>query len=384
MYDQIASLAGDAEQLFEAIARRLAAERKFHELFDARLAQSRHRLGLPLDQSGDLDDLPEPVRSELEAAYLQACREAGQLLLDAGRFREAWMYLRPAGEKNLVRESLERVVPKDDRMEELIQVALHEGVAVQRGLGWMLGHYGTCNSITTFEGLAPRLEIADQQACAAVLVRHLHNELLRNVRAHVEQREGAPPATNRLAELITGRDWLFENDNYHTDTSHLAAVVRFARLLEEPAAVELALDLVEYGRRLAPQLQYPGDPPFEDLYASHRLLFLATLGRQVDEAIDFFRQQAETLPLEEHGTAAIETCLVLLVRVGRPLEALETYAALVPTDVSLSPYAPSLLELARRSRDWDTYLRIMRDRDDVVGYAIGQLESQPATAATRT
>jgi hypothetical protein len=149
--------------------------------------------------------------------------------------------------------------------------------------------------------------------------------------------------------------------------------VRLARLSVEPSAVELALDLAEYGGRLAPQLQYPGDPPFEDAYASHRLLFQSTLGRQTDEAVEYFGSRAATASNQEEGTAAVETYLVLLCRADRAAEALSAYAKMVPAGVSLSPYAPSLLDMARQSGDWDRYLEITRCRDDVVGYAIGQV-----------
>ena len=67
--------------MLECLAKELASAGKFHELFDARLMQSRRRLGLPLDRRGSLDELPEPLRTKTEAAYLDACREVGQLLL---------------------------------------------------------------------------------------------------------------------------------------------------------------------------------------------------------------------------------------------------------------------------------------------------------------
>lgn len=374
MFDKIASLADDADKLFEELAQQLVAAGKFHELFDARLVQSRHRLALSIDKAGNLDDLPEPTRSDVEQAYLSACREVGQLLLEKGRFQEGWMYLRPAGEKTLVRESLERAIPDENSIEELIQVALHEGVAVERGLGWMLGHYGTCNSITTFEGIAGSLEQNDQRACAVVLLRHLHAELLGNVRAHVERVEGRPPEETSLTTMVADRGWLFDNDSYHVDTSHLGSVVRFSRLLEDPSALELALELTEYGRRLDRKLQYPGDPPFADPYTSHRLLFLATLGREVEAALDFFAQQAKETSVEEFGSGAIETYLILLNRTQQYHKALVTYNELVSTTTSLSPFAPTALNLARKSGDWDLYLEIMRNRGDLVGYAMGHLQ----------
>ena len=76
-----------------------------------------------------------------------------------------------------------------------------------------------------------------------------------------------PPAVARVfIEAITGRDWLFDDGNYHIDVSHLAAVVRFARFLPpESAGLPVVLELCEYGKRLSPQFQFPADPPFDDV-----------------------------------------------------------------------------------------------------------------------
>ena len=377
MFDELRQFAHDADALFDAVARRLVEAGKLHELFDLRLMQSRRRLGLPLDRRGSLDELPEPLRTQTETAYLEACREVGELFVEAGKYREAWMYFRPTGDRGPVADALSHAIPTDDNIEELIQVALHEGVAAKRGFGWMLGHYGTCNSITTLEGLAGSLSPADQQQCAATLVRHLHKELSANVRAHIERQEGQPPPSEAtLSELMADRPWLFANESYHVDTSHLSSTVRFARLLTDPAAVRLALELTEYGRRLSRSLQFPGEEPFVDVFPSHRLFLAATLGESVDEAVRFFRRKAEEVSIEEEGTGAVEAYLILLVRLGRHAEALAEIARLVPEDVALSRYAPSMLELARASGAWETYLKIAEARGDMVAYAAGLAESE--------
>ena len=58
----------------------LKQQKRFEELFDARLMQCRHRLGLPVVDQTDLEDLPEKVREKLEGEYLSVCREVGGLL----------------------------------------------------------------------------------------------------------------------------------------------------------------------------------------------------------------------------------------------------------------------------------------------------------------
>jgi hypothetical protein len=63
--------------------------------------------------------------------------------------------------------------------------------------------------------------------------------------------------------------------------------------------------------------------------------------------------------------------LILLTRIGRPGDALAAFAELVPRGQELSPHAPTLLELATASGDWDAYDRICQERDDMIGYAAG-------------
>ncbi len=217
----------------------------------------------------------------------------------------------------------------------------------------------------------------DLAACAAVLVRHLDRELRDNLASHIEHRESsAVPRDASIAQLIAGRDWLFESQAAHVDASHLAAVVRFARVLTDPRLVQSALALTEYGSRLDPMLQYPGDPPFEELYPAHRQFFRATLGTEPDAALDYFRERAEAADIENEGTAAVETLLVLLDRAGRPAEAIQAYEQLVPAGTHLTPYAPRLIDLAQLSGDWQRYETILRARNDPVGIAIGLLVRQ--------
>ncbi len=194
MFDDIASLAGDPERLLEQVARSLVSQGELHRLFDLRLLQERRRLGLALDRRTAIDDVEEPLRSQLEAAYVAACREVGELLLDAGRLREAWMYLRPAGDKLPVRKRLARITPDDQRVEELIELALFEAIDPERGYAWLLGRQGTCNAITTLGGLEGQLSVPDVRACAAVLVRHVYGELRGNLRGHLERLKPGTPS----------------------------------------------------------------------------------------------------------------------------------------------------------------------------------------------
>src|SRR5262245_23016584 len=98
--------AGGPDAVLNRLVENLRSEKKFHELFDARLMQSRRQLGLPAVLTTSIDELPEPTRTKVEDAYLDACREVGGLLLKEGQLREAWMYLRPTGDKSAVAAAL--------------------------------------------------------------------------------------------------------------------------------------------------------------------------------------------------------------------------------------------------------------------------------------
>ena len=154
-----------------AIGRPSARRRQYHELFDARLMEARHVQGLPVAVAGSLDDLAEPARTRMEDAYLAACREVGDLFLAAGRVREAWMYLRPVGDRQAVADAL-AAIPRDaENYEEIIEVALYEGVCPRSGFEYVLAHYGTCNAITLFDGQMHGRPKTDRQQVAALLVR---------------------------------------------------------------------------------------------------------------------------------------------------------------------------------------------------------------------
>ena len=127
------------------------------------------------------------------------------------------------------------------------------------------------------------------------------------------------------------------------------------------------------GASFAKDLQYPDQPPFEDLYRTHLLLFRATNGEAADSAIEYFREQADSVSTEYYGSSAIEAYLILLDRIGQHEQALEEYARLVPVESSLSAHSPSLLQLAERSGCWDRYFEICEQREDAVGYAAGLL-----------
>src|SRR5207244_212063 len=97
--------------------------------------------------------------------------------------------------------------------------------------------------------------------------------------------EGKPPTAQSVRELMAGRDWLFQDDFAHVDTSHLNAVVQMSTQLEPGPALDLARELCDYGRRISPRLRYPGDPPVENQAGDYAAL--AEMARDQGDPVHF-------------------------------------------------------------------------------------------------
>ncbi len=216
---------------------------------------------------------------------------------------------------------------------------------------------------------------AERRDVAQLLVHEIHKDLFQGVRDDVARQQGSAPTETTLAELVRDREWLFENDNYHVDATHLQSIVRFAIILDDAESLRMAIDLTEYGRRLGPAYQYPGRAPFEDTYPQHALFFQALLGERVDEAVAHFKQAAEDA-MDDQDATPIEVYLSLLHRLGRVGEAIDETARLLPPGRRMSDLAPSLQEMAQSSGEYDRLMKVSRDRNDLLGFAAGLLSKK--------
>jgi hypothetical protein len=367
---------GGAAAALSALAERLKQEKKYHELFEALKMRIRHELGLPiLPTEPGSDDLDERSRDALERGLVDACRRVGELLIADGKVREGYMYLRPVGDRAGAARLIADVDATDDNTEELIEVLLHEGVDTGRGFKLLLEQNGTCNAITLFDQIMHQRPRKDRQASARLLLDRLHSDLVANVKTDIARQEASQPAESTLEQLVADRDWLFQEGAYHIDTTHLAAVVRMSRVLEEPAELRKALDLTHYGRRLSPQLQYQGEEPFADQYPANALFYQALLGENVEEALKFFETKSKLLDPQAHGTGAIETYLELLSRLGRHKQALQEALTLMPANTPSVAYAPLLMDLCAKSGEFGQVLEFCKQRNDELGFAAALVAS---------
>lgn len=368
--------AGGTGALLTTAEQHLRGQQRYHELFEILKMKARQQLGLPLLHNESSDSLSEEDQRRLEDKLLETCRDVGLSLLRAGQIQDGWLYLRHLADHKLVLAEMAKVEVNEENLDQVLAVLLHEGLDTRRGYELVLEHYGTCNAITTMQSTLYGRGKHERQAAGRLLVEHVHAELVENVRGHIEREETNAPQHSRLGELIAGRDWLFAGGAYHIDTSHLSSTVQIAEELAEPSSLELALDLTRYGKKLDPELQYAGDPPFEDIYPSHEKFFAAQLGQDVDDALAFFQERAAATDAHQEGAHAIEVYIDLLARTGRTEEAIEATTAMIPTGIQTTGRAPSLYELSEQLGSFTRFQEICRDRSDLLGYVLSLHESK--------
>lgn len=377
--DQIYREAGPVA-LLDSLISTLDNQGRYRELLDALLLKARHELAMPIVMDGPLADLPEPGRTRYEERYVDALRLVGRKILDSGNIVAAWPYFRILGEKEAIAEALEAYEPGegDDRIGHLIDVAFQQGANPRRGFELILKHFGVCSAISSFEGLPADEPL--RATCARMLVRHLHDQLDQNVRAEIARRgQPLPDPGAPLLRLITGRPWLFADDAYHTDVSHLASVVRMAPLLTEPDALDQAIGLTDYGRNLSGMHRYEGPAPFERVYEDHAVYLRALRGQGVDAAIAHFREKLPAAGADGPSLDPTPAMVLvrLLTRLGRLDQAIEIAADHLADIPESELICPSLAQLSARSANARRMARSARDRGDLVAYATAKLLSTP-------
>ena len=375
IFDRLASHREDPTEMLDQMVEHFRKTRSPMELFEALKMRIRNQLGLPLVTSENEPSRPEDVERQLEVGLLDACREAGTMLIEDGKIGEGWMYLRPTGDSALAKRLISTVPITEENYDEMIQVLLHEGVDVARGYQAVLDQQGTCNSITLYEQALTNRSKEDQRAAAACLLDHLYAELLESVRGDIARREAPADENESLGEMLAKRRWILEDGGYHLDTTHLSSTVRIATTLNTPECLRKALELTQYGRRLHHQFQYPGDEPFVDFYPAYATFFSILLGENVDAGLKVFERKARSVDVAEQGTAAIETYVDLLDRVGRHQQAIDAAVELVPDALPPQRIVPMLIDIAERAkaagegRGYESILEYCKKHSDVLGYA---------------
>lgn len=375
IFERLSNFREEPTEMLDEMIQHFRQARQPMELFEALKMRVRNKLGLPLVSNDNEPTRQEDIERQLELGLLDACREAGTLLVEDGRIADGWMYLRPTGDTKLARRLIAQIEINDDNYDEMIQVLLHEGIDIARGYQAVIDHQGTCNSITLYEQTLANRSKTDRMAAASCLLNHLYDELRSLIRADIAQREAPADEQESISEMIEKRRWILEDGSYHLDTTHLASTVRIASVLEDPIQLRKAWELTQYGRKLNHQFQYPGEEPFVDFYPAYSTYYSVLLGENVDAGLKVFQRKARSTDVGQHGTAAIETYVDLLDRVGRHREAIENAIELVPDEIPPQRIVPLLLEIAAKdsgSGNQDAFVAILeycKKHGDILGYA---------------
>jgi hypothetical protein len=214
-----------------------------------------------------------------------------------------------------------------------------------------------------------------KQYCVGRLVRSLYNELRERVLADIERQEGkAPPHDARhptVRELIAGRAGLFADGFAHIDTSHLSSVVQMSVHLPPGEELNLARELCTYGERIPEHLRYNSDPPFDNLYRDYGVYLSILAGEHVEEGLAHFRAKADSADPETVGTYPAQVLVNLLLRLGRPKEALEVARRHLVNADPRHLSCPGVLELCARAGDYGAFAEVAREQGDPVHYLAG-------------
>ena len=358
---------GGAESGFDLLAKKLVEDKNYPLLFEVRVVEQRHKMGLPPLRVDGVDDIPSRHRDDYEETLAQAAREVGSLFLSDGDIPRAWPYFRAIGERELVCAAIEKLESAEDAV---IQMALEERVHPRKGFELLLGRYGICRAITYFEQYSDR---ETREQCIVLLVRTLHRELIESLqRAIVKRQPGMalPHLPDSVPELIRGRDWLFGDLDYYVDTSHLVAVIRFALDLADTEALRLAIELCEYGKHLSTQFKYRAEPPFDDVYVDHAAYLSALAGENVDACIQHFLAKVRASDLD---TTPAQVLVALLTRLKRYQEAIDISLEHLSQTAGEQLVCPTIPQLCQLAGDYARLKQLARERGDLLSFMAATL-----------
>jgi len=303
--------------------------------------------------------------------------------LEQGDIAQAYQYFRMLGELQPVTQALEKTtLPEGEDCQPLIELAFHHGVNTKRGFDWIVDRFGICSAITILGGQLNGPTFAHgpeaRDYCLARLAKALHDQLTERIRSDIVRKEGSAPETKSVPELLAGRDWLFDEDNYHVDTSHLSSVVHMCQPLSRPEDLQILRELCIYGQRLSPQFQNRGDPPFDDTYTDFGHFYNILAGEKAEEALAHFRAKADNPDPDYSTNFGAELLVNLLVRLDRPADALTAAKKYLATADERQLTCPSISELCRKINDYRTLAEVAKERGDPVHFVAGLIAASMA------
>lgn len=361
----------------DQLCQELREQKNYGSLFYALLMKKRHELGVSPVATGSNQDLPPGAHEPFEEGIRHAARTVGKLYLDEGSIPQAWAYFRMLGETEPVFEALDKIQPgQEEDSQPLIDIAFHQGVHPRKGFDWILNRYGICSAITTLGGGEVPFTPAVKGYCIKKLIHNLHAELVARLKAEITRKQGFEPTGKTIPELLAGRDWLFEDDCYHIDISHLSSVVQMSTQLEPCEDLKLSRELCAYGKKLSPRFQFHSDPPFENQYHDYDQYLAVLTGDDVDGGLAHFHKKADEADPDTIGTYPAEVLVNLLLRIGRPQEALAVARKHLASHGDARFSCPSIVDLCQQTGDYQTLAEVAQEQGNPVNFVAGMIAAK--------
>jgi hypothetical protein len=357
------------ESIFDFLEKQFRADKKYPHLFETLLMRKRREMGLPLIQTGPLD-LPDSQRRDYEESFVRAAREVGALYLADGNVPRAWPYFRAIGETAPVAAAIERIQEMEDAG-PIVEIAFYEKVHPVKGFELILNQYGSCRAISS---LMQYPGVEGREECLIILVRRLEAELLENLKRTIEQVEGQRPEAQSMSQLVSGRDWLFENHAYYIDTSHIQSALQMSIDSKNDETHRRALELAEYATHLSSMYQYAGQPPFEG-FGDYAVYFRTLLGISPEDGVQYFKNKLEAEDLDRVGNAA-QLVVNLLVRLGRQQEALDVFLKYLRQADPTQLTCPNAVQLCQMAGAYDRLKEVSLEDNDLLSFAAASLQGK--------
>ncbi len=379
LYDELEnSLSQDGpDAAIDKLCAALTEQQDFTGLFYALLMKKRFELGVSPIPTGPTAALPPEAHAAYESAIRDSGRQAGKLALEHGNIPAAWIFHRMVDEPEPIRQALEKIVPAQaENCQPLIDIAYHQGLNPQKGFDLALERLGICNAITLVGGHEFPHGPAVRDYCIKRLVRALHGELVERLAFAIEQVQNFKPTARSVPELVAGRDWLFADDLYHIDLTHLSSVVQMSIHLPPCEELKLARELCVYGQHISPRMQFNSEPPFEDQYRDYGVYLAILAGENVEDGVAHFRAKVEGVDPEQAGSYAAEVLVNLLLKLGRAAEALAVGRRYLLNADERMLTCPGIVELCEKAGDYQALAEVARQRGNAVHFVAALLASK--------
>lgn len=377
---QLANTAGIAASL-DWLIETLRTQQDYHQLFEALKMRMRHQLGLPILYTQRPDELDAEQQHQLELGLLDACREVGSHLVEAGKLREGWIYLQPVGDQELNQRLIEAYPVTDDNVEEIIDISLMQLAAPAVGYSLVLDRYGTCNAITSFDSSVHSLDTANKMRLAKLLTDHIYRELTNNLTEYLAEQQISTGHDATFLERFQANKKLVRETGPMIDATHLSSVMRIGRILNDEDSLQKLAEMAEYGCQLAEPFHFPGEAPFENTFRDHFTFFRALTAKssespEVKHAIQFFDQKSRSSENDENNPVCDEVFVDLLHRLGLRTRAIEVSLERLSKRSELSGIAAPVYEIATEPEHFSILERHYHAENDLLGYTVSLLLQQ--------